>query len=124
VAQWHAAHRCSAAQKHTQEEIVMASTRYPALQGYANITRLIAALGAGIVAILGIVGALASMKEAPLAAIVGAVVALTIAWLIYVAVGASGDLAQLLIDVENHARKVAETEPRVTTVGKAEPPAG
>lgn len=102
----------------------MSSTRYPALQGYANITRLIAALGAGIVAVVGIVGALASVKNAPLPAIVGAAVMLAIAWLVYVAVGASGDLAQLLIDIENHARKVAEAPPRVMTVGDAEPPAG
>lgn len=108
--------------KPTEREgiVTMSSTRYPALQGYANITRLIAALGAGIIAILGIVGALASMKEAPLAAIVGAVVALAIAWLVYVAIGASGDLAQLLIDIESHARRVADAPPPAKTVAAPE----
>lgn len=97
----------------------MAANRYPALQGYANLTRLLAALGAGVVAIVGIVGALASMKTAPVPAIVGGVVAVAIAWLVYVAVGASGDLAQLLIDIEGHARKVADAPP-LKMVGRAE----
>ncbi len=86
----------------------MASNRYPALQGYANITRLLALLVAGLVGLLGIVGALASMKASPIAAIFGAAVALAFAWLVYVAIGASGDFAQLLIDLEQHARKVAD----------------
>lgn len=98
----------------------MAAHRYPALQGYANITRLLASLGAGIVAILGIVGALASMKTAPGPAIIGAVVAVAIAWLVYVAVGASGDLAQLLIDIEGHARRVADAPPPVKIANRAE----
>ena len=102
----------------------MAAHRYPALQGYANITRLLATLGAGIVAIVGIVGAVTSMKTAPIPGIVGAVVAIAIAWLIYVAVGASGDLAQLLIDIENHARRVAEAPPPMKPVSEADRTAG
>ena len=90
----------------------MASNRYPALQGYANITRLLALLVAGVVAMLGIAGALASMKASPIAAMFGAAVALALAWLVYVAIGASGDFAQLLIDLEQHARRVADGSSR------------
>lgn len=90
----------------------MASNRYPALQGYANITRLLALLVAGLIGLLGIVGALAIVRTSPTAAISGAAVALALAWLVYVAIGASGDFAQLLIDLEQHARKVADEPSR------------
>jgi len=41
--------------------------------------------------------------------------------MVYVAVGASGDLAQLLINIENLARRVAEA-PRSISTGPASGP--
>ena len=83
------------------------SDRYPALQGYAKIVKAIAFVTAiGIV--IGGAGTAATMysRDGVPAVIIILAFGIVFAMLAYIAIGASGDVAQLLIDVERHLRRL------------------
>lgn len=86
----------------------MANHRYPALQGYARIVRVVALVVAALIVLGGLgVAAVASDARGGLtASAILVLIALAMGWLAYVGIGASGDLAQLLIDVESHLRRI------------------
>ena len=89
----------------------MAKHRYPALQGYARIVKIVAIVVAAMIVLGGLVAAAIASSAAGgfTAAAVVMLVAIAFGWLAYVGIGASGDLAQLLIDVEAHLRRIDGT---------------
>ncbi len=83
-------------------------SRYRALEGYARIVRAVAVLAAAVIGIVGAVSSVVAASDGSIWILLfGLSLTAGIAYLTYVAFGAAGDAAQLLIDVEGHARKVA-----------------
>ena len=89
----------------------MANHRYPALQGYARVVKVVALLIAIVIVVssAGMAAIASSARGGAAGAAVVMLVAIAFGWLAYVGIGASGDLAQLLIDVEAHLRRIDGT---------------